>query len=130
VPNLLQRLSSDLASEFAVVKEWTEQLMAFQRQVEEEELPLMDFIGFMSLDKHEGRVAEAKAVFDSLPAGLSYVILHPALDTPELRAVTPADWQSRVGDYTAFCSAELRAYVRDTGVQVIGWRTIRDAMRS
>jgi chitin disaccharide deacetylase len=74
-------------------------------------------------------VAEAKALFDSLPAGLSYVILHPAVDTPELRAVTPEDWQARAADHGAFCSAELRAHVRDIGVQVIGWRMVRESMR-
>ena len=129
VPNFVPRLSSQSVVGHAIVEEWTEQRMAFQRELEEQGLPLVDFFDFLPLDHHEDRVAEAKALFDSLPAGLSYVILHPALDTPELRAVTPQDWQARAADYAAFCSAELRAHVRDTGVQVIGWRTVRDAMR-
>jgi chitin disaccharide deacetylase len=128
VPNFVPRLSP-LSVGRAIVEESTEERMAFQQELEERGLPLMDFFDFMPLDHHENRVAEAKALFDSLPAGLSYVILHPALDTPELRAVTPEDWRARAADYAAFCSAELRAHVRDTGVQVIGWRTVRDAMR-
>ncbi len=128
VPNFVPRLSSQSAG-LAIVEELTEQRMAFQQELEERGLPLVDFFDFMPLDHHEDRVAEAKALFDSLRVGLSYVILHPALDTPELRAVTPGDWRARAADYAAFCSAELRAHVRDSGVQVIGWRTVRDAMR-
>jgi predicted glycoside hydrolase/deacetylase ChbG (UPF0249 family) len=36
-----------------------------------------------------------KQLFHALPAGLTYFIHHPALDTPELRAICP-DWQARV----------------------------------
>jgi hypothetical protein len=66
---------------------------------------------------------------DSLPAGLSYFILHPAQDTPELRAIAP-DWPSRVADYEAFTSAELRDYVKSSGLFVIGYRALRDLLRS
>jgi predicted glycoside hydrolase/deacetylase ChbG (UPF0249 family) len=130
VPNFVPRLSAAPVVEGAHVEEWTAERTTMQQDLETRGLPLVDFFDLMPLDHHQDRVAEAMALFDALPAGLSYVILHPAVDTPELRAVTPADWPARVADYTAFCSAELRIHVRNTGVQVIGWRTIRDAMRS
>lgn len=130
VPNFVPRLSAASVVEGAHVEEWTAERTTMQQDLETRGLPLVDFFDLMPLDHHQDRVAEAMALFDALPAGLSYVILHPAVDTPELRAVTPADWPARVADYTAFCSAELRIHVRNTGVQVIGWRTIRDAMRS
>jgi chitin disaccharide deacetylase len=129
VPNFVPRVTPEPVEGRALVEEWNEQRAAFQREVEEQGLPLMDFFDYLPLHHHQDRVAVAKALFDSLPAGLSYVILHPALDTPELRAVSPEDWQARAADYTAFTSVELRAHVRDSGVQVIGWRTVRDAMR-
>ena len=130
VPNFVPRLNSQSVVAGANVEAWTEQRAAIQQEIEEQGLPLVDFFELMPLDHYEHRVAEAKALFDALPAGLSYVILHPAVDTPELRAVTPEDWQARVADYAAFTSTELRTHVRNTGVQVIGWRTVRDAMRS
>jgi predicted glycoside hydrolase/deacetylase ChbG (UPF0249 family) len=129
VPNFVPRLSSESVQGHAIVEECREQRTALERELEERGLPLIDFFDFLPLDHHEDRVAEAKALFDALPAGLSYVILHPAVDTPELRAVTPEDWRARAADYAAFCSAELRAYVCDIGVQVIGWRMVREAMR-
>jgi hypothetical protein len=57
------------------------------------------------------------------------LILHPAQDTPELRALAP-DWRSRVANYQAFLSDELRDHVRQSGVQVIGYRPLRDALRA
>jgi predicted glycoside hydrolase/deacetylase ChbG (UPF0249 family) len=71
------------------------------------------------------RVAQAKQIFEQMPPGLTCLLLHPARDTPELRAITP-DWPYRVADYTAFLTAELRDYVRRAGIQVIGYRALRD----
>jgi hypothetical protein len=63
------------------------------------------------------------------PAGLTYLLFHPAVDTPELRAFAP-DWRARVADYELFTSDAWRAALDASGVQVIGWRAIRDAMRN
>ena len=43
-------------------------------------------------------------------------------------AIAP-DWQGRVANYRAFMSEELRDYVRNSGVQVIGYRAVRELMR-
>ena len=64
-----------------------------------------------------------------MPPGLTHFIIHPSKNTPELRAITP-DWPSRVADYQAFSSDELRAYIKNSGIQVIGYRPIRDLMRA
>ncbi len=45
----------------------------------------------------------------SRPVGISHFILHPPVDTPELRAIAP-DWQARVANYQAFMSPELKAF--------------------
>jgi len=97
---------------------------------EEQGLPVFDHLREMYLNKPaEGRLDQAREVFDNLPPGLTYFMIHPAQDTPELRAITD-DWQQRVADYETFMSAELHDRVRKSGVQVIGWRTLRDAMRA
>jgi predicted glycoside hydrolase/deacetylase ChbG (UPF0249 family) len=99
------------------------------QQLEAQGLPLFDQMVVMPLDESADRVQVAKKLFDSLPAGLSYFILHPAQDTPELRVITP-DWPSRVADYQAFTSAELRDYVNSSGLHVIGYRALRDRLRT
>jgi hypothetical protein len=63
-----------------------------------------------------------------LPAGITHFILHPSIDTPELRAITP-DWQGRVANYKAFMSAELKQFIEISDFQMIGYRALRDTMR-
>jgi chitin disaccharide deacetylase len=99
----------------------------FSRQLEDAGVPLLDNIAMLPLDAPDDRIGQAKRMFDSLSPGLTHFILHPAHDTPELRALA-ADWPSRVADYQAFMSHELRAYVRDIGIQVIGYRALQELM--
>jgi predicted glycoside hydrolase/deacetylase ChbG (UPF0249 family) len=67
-------------------------------------------------------------VFDHLPAGLSCVLLHPAVDTPEIRNIT-GEWQNRVDDYEVFRRPALRKHLRHLGIQLISYQPLRDAMR-
>ena len=75
------------------------------------------------------RVAQAKQLFAQMAPGLTCLLLHPAQDTPELRAIVP-DWRYRVADYEAFLSVELRQYVRNAGLQVMGYRTLQTFLQT
>jgi len=97
------------------------------QELEAQGWPLIDHATMLPLDQPGDRVALARRAFDSLPAGLTHFVLHPAVDTPELRAIT-ADWPSRVADYEAFTSRELRDHVIKAGVQVIGYRALRELL--
>jgi hypothetical protein len=100
------------------------------RQWEEQGLPIFDQVHTMDLEpRAEDRVNQAKRVFDEMPPGLSCLLIHPAVDTPELRAITP-DWPCRVADYEAFLSSELRDHVRHSGIQVIGYRPLLELMKT
>lgn len=98
-------------------------------QLEAQSVPLLDYGAGLPLDQPDGQVELAKRTFESLPAGLTHLVIHPAIDTPELQAITP-DWQSRVANYRAFMSPELRDHILRSGIKVIGYRTLRDLMRS
>lgn len=77
----------------------------------------------------DGNLLEyVKGILSALPSGITQIIIHPALDTPELRAITPW-WRDRVASYQTFMSEALRAYVQDLGIHVIGFRALRDLMR-
>jgi hypothetical protein len=117
----LQELGLD--AETAVM--FARQLQVFEAQG----LPLLDDIRVMPLEHPDGRLEQVKQALAALPAGITYLIGHPAKDTPELRAIT-SDWRGRVADYQAFSSETLRKYVKDSGIHVIGWRVLRDLMRS
>lgn len=97
------------------------------QQLEARSVPLLDHLVALDLDQPQDRMEQAKATFDSLPPGLTHFIIHPAQDTPELRALTPS-WQGRVADYRAFTSEELRNYVKNCGAQVIGYQALRELM--
>ena len=71
----------------------------------------------------------AKGLFDAVSPGLTCFLVHAACDTPELRAIAP-DWLFRVADHAAFQSADLSKHIRQTGIQVIGYRVLRDMMRA
>ena len=103
--------------------------MQFMDQLEEQGVPLLDNLASLPLLEEPGdRIAAARAALAALPPGLTHFIIHPAADSPELRAITTS-WQSRVADYRAFTSDELARWVKDSGIQVIGYRPLRDLMR-
>jgi len=97
-------------------------------EVDAARLPLFDYVHVMSLFDADDRLGQMKQVLAEVPAGLSNIIIHPCVDTPEIRAIAP-DWRCRVADHTLFTSNALRQALDETGVQVIGFRALRDAMR-
>jgi predicted glycoside hydrolase/deacetylase ChbG (UPF0249 family) len=85
----------------------------------------------IAITPNEGNPADRidilKALFEGLPEGLSCVLLHPACDTPELRAIVPK-WRYRVADWIAFRDARLQAHVRSLGIQAITYRELAAAL--
>ena len=74
------------------------------------------------------RVIE-KALFDLRP-GVTEVYLHPAVDTDELRALAP-DWATRVDDHHYLVhDGSLRTMLKRAGVELIGYREVREVMRA
>jgi len=91
-------------------------------------IPLLDQIAGMPLDTDPAhRLADAKEAFSNLRPGITHFVIHAARDTPELRAITP-DWPCRVADYETFLKEELRQYLKEIGVQVIGYRQLQSLM--
>lgn len=61
--------------------------------------------------------------------GVNEIYIHPAVDAPEIRAVT-GDWAQRVADFRFFTAPSTRAQLRDLGITLIGYRALRDLQRS
>jgi predicted glycoside hydrolase/deacetylase ChbG (UPF0249 family) len=97
-------------------------------ELEEHGLPVFDLVRQVYIDcPSADALSLAKGTFDALPTGLTYLILHPAIDTPELRAIT-STWAHRVADFETFRDPELARHVRGLGIEVIGWKPLRDLM--
>lgn len=73
-------------------------------------------------------VALARVLGEAAP-GVTEVVLRPAADTPELRALTP-EWAERTDDLALATSAGARAAAEASGVVLVGWRALRDLQRS
>ncbi len=106
-----------------------EAMLPIVQELEERGVPLFDHFTALPLSDASERIERARRVFDALPPGLSVFILHPAQDTPELRAICP-DWPARVADYQAFMSEELQRHVRAAGIHVIGYKALREMVRT
>jgi len=76
------------------------------------------------------RRAIERALSDLQP-GLTELVVHPAVDTAELRAVTPHDWAGRVDDHDLVTDRfTLRSVAQRAGATLIGYRVLRDLQRA
>jgi len=70
-----------------------------------------------------------RALFDLRP-GVTEVLLHPGIDTDELRTACD-DWSGRVEDHAFLCSdPSLRNLLDRAGVHLIGFRELRNLQRA
>ncbi|HSP04246.1 MAG TPA: ChbG/HpnK family deacetylase, partial [Acidimicrobiales bacterium] len=74
------------------------------------------------------RKAIERTIYDLQP-GVTEVYAHPAVDTPELRAIGDT-WSGRVDDLDLVLSSETRSLLERAGVTLIGYRELRDAQRA
>jgi predicted glycoside hydrolase/deacetylase ChbG (UPF0249 family) len=69
-----------------------------------------------------------RALFDLRP-GVTEIFGHPAVDTPELRALAP-DWPNRVDDHDVLAGDKaFPAMAERAGVTLVGYRELRNLMR-
>ncbi len=131
-PPMIMRMDELSWLDFGLEPETAKLAALMVAQTEEMGIPLLDHLGSLELDQAgtlDERIAYAKRSFDALKPGITHFIIHPSKDTPELRAITP-DWPYREADYQAFLSEELRDHLQQSGVHVIGYRTLKELMPS
>lgn len=129
IPNMLPRAS---ATGFWIMGEGEttpEIYIPILQQLEAQGLPMIDALAAMPLEHDNDHIGIAKKLLGEVPAGITHFLFHPSIDTPELRAIAP-DWRARVANYNAFMSQEVKNYLENSGIQVIGYRALRDSMRS
>ena len=107
--------------------ETAQMAMGMTRVLEESGMPLLDHLRTLHLHLPDQRLAYARETLSALQPGITHFIIHPSVDTPELREITP-DWRARVADYQTFMSEELRETIRSLGIQVIGYRQLQSLM--
>ncbi len=129
VPVMLPRVDPAMAADMGLDAETAASFTTLIAEFEEQGLPLVDRMSMMPLDQPEGQLDIAKKMLSDLPAGVTHFLFHPSIDTPELRAIAP-DWPSRVANYHTFMDPELKKFIRNQGIQVIGYHNLRGLMRT
>jgi predicted glycoside hydrolase/deacetylase ChbG (UPF0249 family) len=67
----------------------------------------------------------------ALPPGVTELLLHPAVDSAELRSLATDDWQSRVDDHHMICEEDwVRRLLDEAGATLIGYRPLRELARA
>jgi len=91
-----------------------------------EGMPILDELvtGFRSAELGPRR-EEFKSLIESLRPGVTQVIVHLGLNRPELRAIA-GSWRKRYHDYLITSDPEMREFVEEQGVVLIGWREIKE----
>lgn len=100
----------------------------FRRLAAEEGVVFPDHFVLVPNGVGSRRVIE-RTLFELRP-GVTEMYVHPAADTPELRALAP-DWANRVDDHHLMThDTGLRTMVERSGVILIGYRALRDLQRA
>ncbi len=129
LPNMLPRASAHGFDTMGIDESTLASFTPFLNELEAKKVPMLDGMFTMPLEHDHDHIHVAKQLLRNVPIGISHFILHPSVDTPELRAICP-DWSARVANYHAFMSHELKQFLKDEGIHLIGYRLIRDGMRS
>lgn len=122
----------ELAVEFRLPIRLPSTLTAAQAGFPFRQLALEEGIVFPDHFDHDWRPGSRQRVYaaiDRLEPGVTEIHIQPAIDTPEVRALTPhaQDW---IDDLTlAADDAELRSRLASSGAVLIGYRELRDLMR-
>lgn len=71
--------------------------------------------------KDEARKTAYHKTLRELPPGLTMMIIHPAVMSPELKSMTGTS-ADRDNDYRIFMDASTREVIREAGIKLVGWR--------
>ena len=129
LPNMLPRTNAKGIELMGVSSEELTMYEPIMAQLESMGIPMLEGIVSMPLEHDQDHTGLAKKLLSELPVGITHFILHPSIDTPELRAICP-DWSARVANYNAFMNVELKKFIEAENIKLIGYRQIRNAMRS
>jgi predicted glycoside hydrolase/deacetylase ChbG (UPF0249 family) len=131
LPSMLPRLNAKGIDILGVGERERLMYMPVMEMLESMGLPLLNGLLSMPLNEPDepAQMEIAKELLGDLPEGITHFVLHPSVDTPELRAIAP-DWESRVANYNVFRSDELKTLLEREDLKLLGYRAIREAMRN
>jgi chitin disaccharide deacetylase len=128
LPPLIPKGDAQMYMSFGMDEETAQYLVRLTASLEDQGIVLVDFAAGLPLDDPKDQLEVAKKMFADLQPGLTHFILHPSVNTPELRAITP-DWECRVANYNLFMSDAFKKVLEAEDIKLTGYREVREAMR-
>lgn len=125
IPPMVFRLTKDEWVKIGLDDQSATLIEGFLMNLEEQGIPLLDHLRSIPLDQPQNRFEQAKSIFKELPPGITHFIIHPAEETPEIKYITK-DWECRVGDYQLFMEQKMQHFLKDQGINLIGYKEIKD----
>jgi len=133
----------DVASEFRIpaliwpsawedlmfLHEAPESALAIFNRMQSSGLVPLDHVIILGSSQAAERPKQIRETISGLQPGVTHILIHPSKDTSELREICPAGWFNRVADYEAFRDRSLLDFIRAAGVELIGYREVRKALR-
>lgn len=128
LPPMIPRMSAhDLMMSENVDEATAQMINGMINTLEEMGIPLLDNLTGLNLEDADERFEQAKGVLRDLQPGITHFIIHPSKDTPELRTITDS-WECRVADFETFTSEATRDFIKDEGIQIIGYQALKELM--
>lgn len=94
-------------------------------RVQTDAVPTLDEIITDTLHAEEDKLAFYRELIDNLKPGLTHLLFHPAELGDELQAITPDSCEWRNADYLCFTDPELKQFIDDADLTVIGYRDLK-----
>jgi predicted glycoside hydrolase/deacetylase ChbG (UPF0249 family) len=131
LPSMLPRLDAKGIEMMGVGEQERLMYMPIMQMLESMGLPMLNGLLSMPLNEpnESTQLETAKELLGDLSEGITHFVLHPSIDTPELRAIAP-DWESRLANYNVFMSDALKMFLEREDFKLIGYRYIRTALRN
>lgn len=126
-PMIPRTAAEELIDREGVNQETAQMITGMVNMLEEMGIPLLDRLSGLELKDAKNRIDQAKQALRDLKPGLTHFIIHPSKETPELRKITKS-WDCRVADYETFMDDDIRDFIKQEGIQVIGYRALKELM--
>jgi len=98
-------------------------------ELEKAGFPLLDML---VQEEHVGETYEEgfknyQKVISELPVGVTLMILHLGIDSPEFEHVTSRHW-ARDQQYRIFTDPKMKEHLEKENITLIGWRELKEAI--
>ncbi len=124
VPAFLPRVTRERLEALRMGEVADDYLEVLER-IDNDAVPTLDEIIIETLNDMADKTSFYRELITGIKPGLTHLLFHPATDSDELRAIADT-WESRHADYLAWRDPELKQFIENEGIKLIGYRQLRE----